>query len=485
MKKIILICISFLFILAGCSQGETFINRDIHNSNLVKTASSYLKTSDGGSVFEVDSQFSESSAIKNNSTYRFLKKKSKNYSIQKCNEKRNKFYCDLIVMQINGEGTLNSKQISKIDSFFDLYFLYETANSIKEVSMIQDIKEHIHQMRKPVQGDQIEYLYFTLLSLELDSNISTSPAKETIKTIIDEYSSQDLMDPNRPILLYAALKLNDSHKWGIKLERLQSLYQNEQNQITLLFCDEITYWIQLQIVEMVMENDAGKKAFVNLLNQNKPYTSFYHSLDSIRNLYLMSNLFASNKLKHTEQYIEVINSRLDTLLGSEKKTQQNLYFISVIDQILKNENRDLSEFPDVNCNDLNNLSERYYCGKNQDENDLFNEKKLLEENKLLTKLLIYDSVTLTSSQKKEVKSLFPTVLKYDGKDDYVVLNVYSSMITEHELKVDTEKIKERIKEKECGLGYCEKAGNYSFEMSVYLNNILNILEGDEIARRFR
>ncbi len=59
-------------------------------------------------------------------------------------------------MQINGEGTLNSKQISKIDSFFDLYFLYETANSIKEVSMIQDIKEHIHQMRKPVQGDQIE-----------------------------------------------------------------------------------------------------------------------------------------------------------------------------------------------------------------------------------------------------------------------------------------------------------------------------------------
>ena len=72
MKKLTFLCISFLFILAGCSQGEAFLNRDIHNSSLVKTASSYLKSSDGGSVFEVDSQFSESSAIKNNSTYRFI-----------------------------------------------------------------------------------------------------------------------------------------------------------------------------------------------------------------------------------------------------------------------------------------------------------------------------------------------------------------------------------------------------------------------------
>lgn len=484
MKKLTFLCISFLFILAGCSQGEAFLNRDIHNSSLVKTASSYLKSSDGGSVFEVDSQFSESSAIKNNSTYRFIEKKSQNYSIQKCNEKINKFYCDLIVMQLKGETTLKQKQIAKIDSFFDLYFLYETINSIKEVGMIKEIKAHLHQMRKPVQSDQIEYLYFTLLSLELESNISTSPTKEAIKTIINKYSNQDLMDPNRPIILYAALKLNDIHKWGIKLDDLQSLYQNEQNQITLLFCDEITYWIQLNIVEMVMEKEE-KEAFVNLLNQNKPYTSFYHSLDSIRNLYLMSNLFASNKLKHPEQYIEVINSRLDSLLESEKKTQQNLYYISFIDRILKNENRDLSEFPDINCGDLHNLSERYYCGKNQENKTLFNEKKLSRENELLTKLLIYDSLTLTSSQKKEVASLLPHILKYEGEDNYIVLNLYSSLVMEYELKVDTEKIKNHIKKKECGLGYCEKAGNYSFEMSVYLNNVLNILKGDEIARRFR
>lgn len=484
MKKLTFLCISFLFILAGCSQGEAFLNRDIHNSNLIKTASSYLKSSDGGSVFEVDSQFSESSAIKNNSTYRFVDKKSQNYSIQKCNKKINKFYCDLIVMQLKGEATLNRKQISKIDSFFDLYFLYETIDSIKEAGMNQDIKEHLHQMRKPVQSDQIEYLYFSLLSLELDSNKSTSPTKESIKTIIDEYSNQDLMDPNQPILLYAALKLNDIHKWGIKVDDLQSLYQNEQNQITLLFCDEITYWNQLNIAEMVMKREE-KEAFVNLLNQNKPYTSFYHSLDSIRNLYLMSNLFASNQLKHPEQYIEVINSRLDSLLESEKKTQQNLYYISFIDRIFKNENRDLSAFPDINCETLHNLSERYYCGKNQDDKALFKKETLLQENELLTKLLIYDSLTLTSSQKKEVTSLLPNVLKYDGKDDYVVLNLYSSLAMEYELKVDVEEIKNHLKKKECGLGYCEKAGNYSFETSVYLNNVLNILEGDKIARRFR
>lgn len=104
---------------------------------------------------------------------------------------------------------------------------------------------------------------------------------------------------------------------------------------------------------------------------------------------------------------------------------------------------------------------------------------------MLTKLLIYDSLTLTSSQKKEVASLLPHILKYEGEDNYIVLNLYSSLAMEYELKVDVEEIKNHLKKRECNLGYCEKAGNYSFETSVYLNNILNILEGDEIARRFR
>ncbi|MEK4382419.1 hypothetical protein NSS70_11265 [Aeribacillus sp. FSL K6-2848] len=84
-----------------------------------------------------------------------------------------------------------------------------------------------------------------------------------------------------------------------------------------------------------------------------------------------------------------------------------------------------------------------------------------------------------------MKKLYPEVLNNESKDFYIILNIYTSLVQKHNLDIDKELIRKKVEQYECYLGYCEPGGNYVFELSVYLNNILNILEGDEFAQKFR
>lgn len=135
------------------------------------------------------------------------------------------------------------------------------------------------------------------------------------------------------------------------------------------------------------------------------------------------------------------------------------------------------------CIDVSPFAEKYYCHKFM--NSTTEELTLEKVDDLQDKVTKLDIMEVNSSTKEEVKKLYEEVLAFSGEEFYTILNTYVNLLLVHEINFDKSEIKEKISNYECTLGYCKNDGNYDFELSIYLNNILNLLEGDEHAQGFR
>lgn len=487
MKLNIYLLFAFIIFLSACSN-STFNHQPIHSDNFVTTINSYLKESDGGSVFEVNSHFKEISELKNNSTYFYLKGKGTgSLEPMSCEQEQNGYYCKLLLSYLNSETPFSPKEIKETDSFFNMYFLNRTLAQAGDNEGLQELKETFRSLETPPGTDKVEYYFYVVMDFLLNNTVTD--IRKDISHFIENYSDEDLLDHNNPIILYAALIINELFSYEVNTNSIKEIYEKKENQTTILFRDEITYWIHLEIVKELENKNENLDILSKVLMEAKPFNSYSYSLESIRNLYLMTNVFASKDISNADEYLKIINHRLR---GYSRELEENLgeeifYQISYLINYAEEITGEATKNKNINsdCDGIELFSEMYFCYKQTDQTAPANSVSIDMSEDLLTKVLKYDIITVSSQDMIELEKLSEDVLKYDEEDFYVILNIYTSLVQRYDLKVDKDLIIKKVEQYECNLGYCEPGGNYVFEVSVYLNNVLNILEGDEFAQKFR
>ncbi|MGY4788969.1 hypothetical protein ACVNSY_18925 [Bacillus sp. OHL2] len=160
------------------------------------------------------------------------------------------------------KNKFSEKDITGMDSYLNLFLLYDTFTKIKDSSGVKLVKETFSKLDKPSPQDKIEYDYFLILTSYFDHKIPSFLEKE-IQSDLEQYTSLSLFDYDEPIILYASLILANMVEIEPNVKHLTNIYFNEDNQKTILFRDEITYWFHFQIIQLLQ--DMNHKKRVSLL----------------------------------------------------------------------------------------------------------------------------------------------------------------------------------------------------------------------------
>lgn len=193
-------------------------------------------------------------------------------------------------------------------------------------------------------------------------------------------------------------------------------------------------------------------------------------------------------MKDYEAYINLIQHRLTSVIEEKadeiKQSYQQSYFLQQASlNVGFNNFEDYVIVGDGTCDNVSPLAEQYYCFKFL---DLHSEAPLeVNNHDLLEQVIKFDVLEVNDANKQEIIELYDEVLSLSEDDFYVVLNIYLNLLITHNIEFDEKDFIDKVSSYECALGYCTETGNYDFEMSIYLNNILNLLKGDEHAKEFR
>ncbi|WLP59541.1 hypothetical protein [Bacillus pumilus] len=488
MYRILIFIASIILIVTGCSQNENMsMQRKIYNKDFVRTIHSYMKSESGGQVFEVNSQQEQLSELIHNTLVLYQKTHGHNSKPVECREGKNKFFCKVALSQSVNKSKFTEKDITGTDSYLNLFLLYDTFTKIKDSSGVKLVKETYSKLDKPSPQDKIEYDYYLILTSYFHHKKPSFLEKE-IRSNLEQYTSLSLFDYDEPIILYASLILANMLKIEPNVKHLTKIYFNEDNQKTILFRDEITYLFHFQIVQLLQDMNHKKKSELtfNIPSNYKPFPSLFYSLDSLRNLYLMSNIFSSADLDQAEEFRKILTNRYEGLL--EDKDQISSYQKQFFAKQITNELGlpfDETLIPSGTCQNIENSSEMYYCFKLKGEKADKSTLQWSDSDDLLTALMKYDIVDISQEDKNKLVDMFNEVISYQGDNYHIILNLYTDLLLNYNLDVPKVQIKEKIKASQCGLGYCTSKGSYDFELGVYGNNTLNLLEGVEMASELR
>lgn len=488
MYRILIFIVSIILIVTGCSQNENLsMQRKIYNKDFERTIHSYMKSESGGQVFEVNSQQEQPSELIHNTLALYQKKQGHNSKQVECREEKNQFFCKVALSQVTYTSKFSKKDITSADSYLNLFLLYDTFTKIKDSSGIRLVKKTFSKLDKPSPQDKIEYDYYLILTSYFHHKVPSFLEKE-IQSNLAEYTSLSLFDYDEPIILYASLILANMLEIESNVKHLTKIYFNEDNQKTILFRDEITYWFHFQIIQLLQDMNHKKKNELtfNIPSNYKPFPSLFYSLDSLRNIYLMSNIFSSADLDQAEEYRRILTNRYEGLLEDEDQlsSYQNQFFAKQITSELGLP-FDETLIPNGTCQNIENISEMYYCFKLKGGKADKSTMQWSDSDDLLTTLMEYDIVDINQNDKNKLVDMFNEVISYHGDNHYIILNLYTDILLRYNLDVPKVKIKKKIQASQCGLGYCTSKGSYDFELSVYGNHTLNLLEGIEMASELR
>lgn len=486
MKRILVFCFLILMV-AACSNSPEFINRAIHNKNLINTIDSYLFSDSGGNVIEINSQFEEQSNLMVNAVKLHVPEVDyANYNESTCKQQEsNLFYCKILLTRLLHQSVFENDELQS-SSFFDLYFLHDALEKIGSMEDLQPLVNAVKENPIPPKNNPIEYYYYVIMDFIINGNVH-GDVEDEVNAIIEDYSSSSIIDYDEPIILHAALVLSRLYELNVDLSSVKKIYSDRINQTSILLRDEITFFVHLEIVNE-MNKQLDEKLTMELIRKQPVYQTYYYSLDSLRNLYLMSNIFPSDDLKDHEVYVDLIQHRLSSFLeenGNEiKQSYQQSYFLQQAS--LNVDYKGFEEYlivGDGTCDNVSPLIEQYYCLKLV--NQYLGNQIEINNNDLLETVTILDMLEINDTNKQEIVGLYNEVLSFSEENFYVMLNIYLNLLISHDIEFDENDFIDKVSSYECELGYCTETGNYDFEMSIYFNNILNLLEGDKHAEGFR
>ncbi|WP_458109959.1 hypothetical protein [Bacillus zhangzhouensis] len=488
MYRILIFIVSMILIVTGCSQNEKIsMQRKIYNKDFLRTIHSYMKSESGGQVFEVNSQQEQPSELIQNTLALYQKNRGHDRKQVECREEKNQFFCKVALSHSVNKNQFSKKDITGMDSYLNLFLLYDVFIKIKDSNGVKLVNETFSKLEKPSPQDKIEYHYYLILTSYFHHKVPTFLEKE-IQSNLEQYTSLSLFDYDEPIILYASLILANMLEIEPNVKHLTKIYFNEDNQKTILFRDEITYWFHFQIIQLLQDMNHQKESGLtfNIPSNYMPFPSLFYSLDSLRNLYLMSNIFSSADLDQAEEYRQILTNRYEGLLEDEHQlsSYQNQFFAKQITSELGLP-FDETSIPDGTCQNIENSSEMYYYFKLKGEKADKSIVKWSDSDDLLTTLMKYDIVDINQEDKNKLVDMFNEVISYHGDNHYIILNLYTDLLLRYNLDVPKNQIKKKIKASHCGLGYCTSKGSYDFELGVYGNHTLNLLEGIEMASELR
>lgn len=373
-----------------------------------------------------------------------------------------------------------------LSSFFDIYFLHDALKGVGATEDVQTLLNTVHENSIPPNSNTIEYYYYVIMDFMLNGTVHDD-VKDEVISIIGNYRSSDLIDYDEPIILHAALVISRLYELDIDLGSVKKIYSDPINQTSILLRDEITFFVHLEVVNE-MNKQLDKKLSLEILKKQPVYQTYYYSLDSLRNLYLMSNIFPSVDLDDYEAYVGLIQHRLGTLLEENghkiKQSYQQSYFLQQASLNIGHKGIEgYLIIGDGTCDNVSPLVEQYYCFKFL---DLYSESQLkINNSDLLEKIFLFDLLEINDANKQVITGLYDEVLAFSGENFYVILNTYLNLLIANNIEFDEYDFIDKVSSYECELGYCTETGNYDFEMSIYFNNILNLLKGNEHAKEFR
>ena len=486
-KRLLVNCFLILLI-TGCSHSPEYINRTIHNENFINTLDSYLFSDSGGSVIEINSQFEEQSHLMVNAVLQHVSEIDFLYDNEPTCEQQesNLFYCKILLSKLVNQSVFENNELQS-SSFFDIYFLYDALEEIGAMDDLQMLINNVRDNPVPSKNETIEYYYYLIMDFIFNGTIHDN-MKTDIISIIEDYHNSYIVDYDEPIILHAALVLSRLYELDVDLSSLKEIYSDSINQISILLRDEMTFFVHLEVVSE-MNKQLNEKIELDIIRKQPVYQTYYYSLDSLRNLYLLSNIFPSDDLKDHEIYTGLIQHRLSSFLeeqGSEiKESYQASYFLQQAS--LNVGFKGIDDYliaGDGTCDNVSPLVEQYYCYKLLDKYS-GNQFEIVNENDLFEKVTILDMSEINDANMQEVIKLYDEVLSFTGENFYVILNTYLNLLTAHGIEFDENDFMNKISSYECELGYCTETGNYDLEMGIYFNNILNLLKGDMDAKGFR
>ncbi|MDY0408854.1 hypothetical protein [Paracerasibacillus soli] len=486
MKRMLIFCF-ITIIITACNNSPEFINRAVHNENFINTIESYLFSDSDSSVIEINSQFEEQSNIMVNAVKLHVPEvDSLNYGESSCKQQEsNLLYCKVLLTRLLNQSVFERDELQS-SSYFDTYFMYVALEENGAMEDLSTLLDSVQENPVPTKNNTIEYYYYVIMDFIINDKIHDDVEDEVI-SIIEDYRSSYIIDYDEPIILHAALVLSRLYELNVDLSLVKEIYSDHINQTLVLLRDEITFYVHLEVVSE-MNKQLDEKLVMEIISNQPVYQTYYYSLDSLRNLYLLSNILPSQDLKDYEVYIGLIQHRLGSILeenGNEiKQSYQQSYFLQQASLNVGYKGiEDYLIVGDGACDNVSPLIEEYYCLK------LFNlhsgNQIKINHDDLLEKVTLYDMLERNDANKQEILGLYNEVLSSTEENFYVILNTYLNLLISYDIEFNENDFIDKISSFECEIGYCTEIGNYDFEMSLYFNNILNLLKGDKNAEGFR
>ncbi len=489
-KKTCIIICCFIS-LVGCSHKKQY--GDIYNENFKNALSSGVIEIEGGSFFEIKGQFETTSELASIMAYYYRTEVAEGKDLgdynYNCEETVNNFYCDIAMTYLENDFKIEVSEIDNINSFLDLYFVYELSLKINDLEVLSLLEEQFSNINIKSDTNILETRYYDILNYYLNNvklNYTISDLNEEMSLV----TQIDLIDYDQPFYIYSNLVIGNILEGDINTRNLENLYESTSVINSLILNEELVFFINIKILEKLHQKESyvSQKLIDKLQEEPEIFEVYSYNLEGLRNLYMLANILSKKNYEYHELAHDTLLRYYSSLNITDKDISwQNQYYISILNYFFETEYY-IIEHSETNCEKEVQLIEKYYCALINEQEISF-EKESFENNDLYLKILeLSTKKSLSADDKKELENLFEEVLMYDSSLDYITQNIYIQMLINHNITFDGNKVEKLIGSFECSFGYCGKEGNYDVERGIYYNNILILLdyeEGVEYAQKFK
>ncbi|MDI5983155.1 hypothetical protein QDK53_43735, partial [Amycolatopsis magusensis] len=97
----------------------------------------------------------------------------------------------MALSQSANKSKFSKRDITSVDSYLNLFLLYDTFTKIKDSNGVKLVKETFSKLKKPSPQDKIEYDYYLILTSYFHHKVPSFLEKE-IQTNLKQYTNLSL-----------------------------------------------------------------------------------------------------------------------------------------------------------------------------------------------------------------------------------------------------------------------------------------------------
>jgi len=474
------IAIACSVMLLGCSN-STFeqASNGVMNSNLERTILNYHFEDNGYSAITLYSFTETVSPITTLSLHILFN--ADGFNVMQYEPLHNVYFYSFLKSLYTNENHINLEMLTVDSVQYDFYVAFKIGNILNEVDFLEQL-EYLYFLYAPPKNDIIDEIYYLLIQNIIGNQITR--IDDVVEQYLSDLVASGTMDLSELTFLYALLNYITHFELEITnqqtLIRVYNILMDDRNQHFIIASHEVIasqYMKSLLMLMNLMDNNTLKESFFYELfehNYRVHYPIFYEIISPRNFAFYLTLLYFSSEPISPAHHNSLLLIADEINRNFHIEEPEVAFYLAHIAHKLDLE-FEIPSNPESNFDD--DILMFYFYFKNHNiglpyieemPEDIF--IQLLYLDILSDEALIREYMAEIDILSYQNHELFPNLI-----NRYVAISVQHGLMTD----ILTNQIIAYIESREHIFGYSTRYGNFSFVVSTYYTNILNMLHRGE------